>query len=654
MNEPFLLDNLLANLIAWSAQICVLVAVGGLAALTLKHPRARLIFWQGLLAIALLLPAVEPWSQVVLHPVALLAVATPVAAPPGSPAALPLVTWNAGYLLAVFVAGALLRGLWIAAGFLRLRRHRLAARVLADPPIPFERSHVRWYISDSISGPVTFGWLRPSILLPERVNRLPADLREAIACHELVHVRRRDWLFVLAEEAIRGLLWFHPAIWFVLSRIQLAREQVVDLEVVRLTRDRDRYLDALLAVAAHKIEPDVAPAPLFLKKRQLAVRVAAVIKETSMSKSRMVASLTTVCSAALIAARLAVWFFPLQSPAQPMPSDGPGITVDAGAKLMHRAPVLYPRGASATGTVVLEATLNSKGEVSDARVLSGPDELRKAAIQSVLQWHYATDAGAPPTVQVSIKFAEARPAMPPSAKVRVPIDSPRIMTPQAASQAAMILKGIQFFGTTPDLEQRVRERLPVREGDQLMPDSLGKIQAAAAEVDEHFMVGMSENNFADGRREMTVRISLGAPLPPPPPPPPAKGVVGGIINGVPGGVVGGVPLPAAQATTANDNPQRIRVGGNVQAANLLVKVTPAYPPLAKQARIQGTVRFTVIIGKDGSIENMELISGHPLLVPSATDAVRQWVYKPTLLNGQPVEVMTQVDVNYTLSDEQQQ
>jgi len=87
-------------------------------------------------------------------------------------------------------------------------------------------------------------------------------------------------LFVLLEESIRSVLWFHPAIWFVLSRIQLAREQVVDAEVVSLTRDRERYLDALVAVAAQRLLPDVAPAPLFLKKRQLAVRVAAVLKET--------------------------------------------------------------------------------------------------------------------------------------------------------------------------------------------------------------------------------------------------------------------------------------------------------------------------------------------------------------------------------------
>ncbi len=77
---------------------------------------------------------------------------------------------------------------------------------------------------------------------------------------------------------------------------------------------------------------------------------------------------------------------------------------------------------------------------------------------------------------------------------------------------------------------------------------------------------------------------------------------------------------------------------------------PIYPPLAKQARIQGTVRFTAVIGTDGTIRDLRLISGHPLLVSAAQDAVKQWAYQPTLLNGEPVEVITQIDVNFTLSN----
>lgn len=102
------------------------------------------------------------------------------------------------------------------------------------------------------------------------------------------------------------------------------------------------------------------------------------------------------------------------------------------------------------------------------------------------------------------------------------------------------------------------------------------------------------------------------------------------------------------AAIATPTPQRIRVGGNVQSANLIRKVAPVYPADAKSAGIQGTVRFTAVIARTGVIQTLTLVSGHPSLVDAAQQAVQQWIYKPTLLNGQPVEVVTQVDVNFTL------
>ena len=87
----------------------------------------------------------------------------------------------------------------------------------------------------------------------------------------------------------------------------------------------------------------------------------------------------------------------------------------------------------------------------------------------------------------------------------------------------------------------------------------------------------------------------------------------------------------------------------MQQAKLVRQPRPVYPPLAKQARIQGVVKLSAIIAKDGTIQHLEVISGHPLLIPSALEAVKQWVYQPTLLNGEPVEVVTQIDVNFTLS-----
>jgi protein TonB len=201
--------------------------------------------------------------------------------------------------------------------------------------------------------------------------------------------------------------------------------------------------------------------------------------------------------------------------------------------------------------------------------------------------------------------------------------------------------------------------------------------------------------YTDALPKAQLTSFLTAPPPPPPPPPPpvvikvvkvapkqfdagrlmapreipkqvaiiqeevAPTVSAGVQAGIPAGLgIGGglgslgvappppPPPPEVKQTAVT---KQIRVGGNVQAANLIKKITPVYPALAKSARIQGTVRFTAIIGKDGTIQNLQLVSGHPMLVQSATEAVKQWVYRPTLLNDEPVEVITQIDVNFTLS-----
>jgi protein TonB len=143
-----------------------------------------------------------------------------------------------------------------------------------------------------------------------------------------------------------------------------------------------------------------------------------------------------------------------------------------------------------------------------------------------------------------------------------------------------------------------------------------------------------------------------------PPPSAGGGVVGGVPGGVPGGSPGGViggiisstPVtPPPPPPPKQEAPKRIRVGGQVQAAMAISRPQPIYPPLAKQARIQGVVRLEAMISKNGTIENLKVIQGHPLLVQAALDAVKQWRYKPTILNNEPVEVITTIDVNFTLS-----
>ena len=141
-------------------------------------------------------------------------------------------------------------------------------------------------------------------------------------------------------------------------------------------------------------------------------------------------------------------------------------------------------------------------------------------------------------------------------------------------------------------------------------------------------------------------------------PPPSGGIVGGVIGGVPGGSVGGMlggvlggivsSVPAAVPKIAT--PQKIRVASGFAEGNLIHDVQPSYPPRARLAHIQGMVVLQAVIGKDGTIQNLQVVSGPPMLAQAALEAVKQWRYKPYYLNGEPVDVDTTINVNFTISE----
>jgi periplasmic protein TonB len=141
-----------------------------------------------------------------------------------------------------------------------------------------------------------------------------------------------------------------------------------------------------------------------------------------------------------------------------------------------------------------------------------------------------------------------------------------------------------------------------------------------------------------------------------PPPLPMGGVVGGVPGGIPGGQLGGVIGGIISQTSSlvprlamPAPPKRIRISQGVTKGSLIQKIEPKYPPLALAARIQGQVLLKAIIGKDGEIKELDLVSGHAFLAPAAIAAVRQWRYRPFLLNGEPIEVETTVTVTFQIS-----
>ena len=143
----------------------------------------------------------------------------------------------------------------------------------------------------------------------------------------------------------------------------------------------------------------------------------------------------------------------------------------------------------------------------------------------------------------------------------------------------------------------------------------------------------------------------------PPPMPASGGVVGGVPGGIPGGQMGGVIGSVISATSSlaavpkfvPATPQRVRISAGVTKGLLIQRIELPYPTLARAARVQGDVVLRAVIDTKGHITNLQLVSAHPMPVPAAIAAVKQWRYKPYLLNGQPVEVETTITVIFTLS-----
>jgi len=356
-----------------------------------------------------------------------------------------------------------------------------------------------------------------------------------------------------------------------------------------------------------------------------------------MSKVRFISVLAAACVLA-VACWIVAGVFPLHAATQAV-TDGPGVSVDAGsAALIHRPPVMYPvaaREEHIEGTVVAQATTDASGIVTDARIISGPDELRRAVLQSVLQWHFAKNAG---TQQVSIQFKTppesgpvvaavipnpaAAPLSPAAAEIKslqeqqlalmnartkgeAPADfETQLKELSARVQALQKIKGFATFGIYDPARGELLASLPVHVGDSPTPQNMLALSAAVKKFDEHLTVSSAQIT----PDEVEVRIAA------------------------PGNEV-----------------QRIKVGGNVQQANLIKRVAPSYPADAKAAGIQGRVLLSVTVAKDGTIQSIGVVSGDPQLVPAAIEGVKQWVYRPTLLNGNPVEVVTEVEVNFTLT-----
>ena len=407
-----------ANVAAYSLQLAVLVAVALIATRVLRvhMPLPSLRFWQAALVAAILLPVMQPRSEVT-GPIfesssSFVSNSAPVMA---------LTTRGvdvAQWMLLVVFAGIAARLLRLALGFIRLRG--IVANAAPDSSLDeLARdlattldTHATLTITDDIETPATVGVRRALVLLPRRVLHLPPAVQRAVIAHELMHVKRRDWLQTIAEEFWCAALWFHPAARIIAERLSLARETVVDEATILLTRDRRAYAEALLAFS--NPQPHLPGVTALVGRRHLSQRISLIAEEEVMSRGRIFVSFAIALIMSAAATSSAIGAFPITgAPEQARqifrPGPGDGVTLPTVVREVKPKYTPEAMERKIQGSVWLETVVLETGDIGDViitRSLDAEYGLDQQAIAATKQWKFepGTKDGKPVAVWVTIQL----------------------------------------------------------------------------------------------------------------------------------------------------------------------------------------------------------------------------------------------------------
>ena len=602
--------SLLSDVVVYSVQLAFVVAIGG-ALTSIVHidaPDVRYFYWRSMLALCLLLPWLQarqtitsvvpsaPAVQVTSSSGGGFTAASPVVMPA------PSVDW-VGVVGWILVAGMVIRLLGIGIAFWRLRRLRTDGYLapLCDvhddvQQLVRARAEIRYVSSGQ---PVTFGFRRPVVLLPEILRSQSADIRRVVLCHELFHVRRHDWAWMVTEEVVRAVFWFHPAMLWLISRVRLAREEVVDELTVLATAERRAYMEALLVFADARAQ---APAAAFARRRHLFRRMVLISKEAVMSSRQVVLASAAMAVIVAVASWFAVSTFPLTQ------------------VVMAQGRAVQAQGQGRTG-----------GPVGGVAAAGEPGPLERQAKPIT------------PENPIPRRTFSVAPQNPSDSTTDLVMISVRLVIDQQGRVAevrgfggAVGGRGPSAGGIAPPAESFVKAAIDAVKQWQYDPPANAPI---AFDVSFVFSRG-SEPRLVSHGGPGGVRFSSG------------PGVQGGVV----GGVVGGLPLaspppppPPPPPPVPTELERAIRVGGNVGQPQKVKHVAPVYPPIAQSARVQGVVIVEAIIDREGRVGYSRILRSIPLLDQAALDAVNQWEFTQTHLNGAPVPVIMTVTVQFTVS-----
>ena len=559
--------------------------------------------------------------------------AFPEAAPRATPAFRRL-TWQEA-LVFVYLAGGLLFlfRLALACGLTR-RLVRNARRVET-----YENTQV--FESGRIAVPLTVGWLRPKILVPENWREWEYGKVKAVLAHERAHVRRADWAILAVAAVNRSLFWFHPLAWWLERALARLAEEACDDAALCEVEDRDEYANVLLELAADVrcrggrvprnamamagteigmridriLDEAAAVTRPWTGRRWAGLLVCAlpllwIVSALQLAPARAMGQERATAAVAAPETQAAVEQPPSQSAAPARgaaPRNG-----DASAprpRLLKKVAPQYPEAARAAhieGTVRLSITVAKNGAVTDVTSATGHPLLIPAAADAVRTWVYAPRS-AEAHLQVEVPFG---------------LDTATAPPPAAAAASA-----------TPD--------------EPAAPRLLSRVEPEypklAKQVGAHGQVEMMATVGTDGS-VTAVRVLRGHPL-----------LARAAMNAVKQWRYS--PPAAPVDTKVILNFVKLDAGasgGQITAAQLIHRVEPVYPPEARRAGAAGLVELSVTIAADGTVKAAQIVKGDPLLAKAAGEAVMQWRYRPTLLSGIPIVSQTRITLNFVAQNTPEQ
>jgi TonB family protein len=651
----------LENLAQWNVQIALLAIAAAVVMhlLRIDAPVIRHAFWRIVLVACLALPVLQPWRSSPIDPsVARMEeldaeLPTRLGTASTSSASAPVLArvsthmranWRSyvGMFLAI---GAILRLAWLLIGIHGLQRLRRSGE---RAPNDDEYDELAALIEAGaeirrvprLGQPVTFGVLKPAVLLPASFSALPAGVQRAVLAHELWHVRRRDWAWVLVEEGICAVFWFNPAMWWLVSRVQSSREEVVDELTVQLTNARKTYMEALLAFAD---QPTLYPATPFARRRHLFHRMVLISTEAAMSSRRIVGSSVAMAVVLLATGLYASSRFPLKAEATLLVSS-PGQTSqnpprdrrpgEAGPETARERELKAAIAAKSTNSDLyfqLAEMQRARGARSDADATMAaltralPDT---PGISTAIAQFYQRSGQFDRAIATLEDAASANPSnaeaqqlvamfywenavkdqsLPPADRLRY-LDAGMAATDRALAQKPDYVDALTYKNILLRMKANLEPNQATR---QLLIAEADALRARAMELRK-----------STGQHAMAFVPASGQPPPPPPPPPPSAALV--------------------------DGKAPLRVGGNIKPPSKVTDVKPIYPPEAQAAGVQGVVILEATIDTAGNIFEARVLRGQPLLDQAALDAVKQWQFQPTMLNNELVPVIMTVTVNFTL------